>query len=311
MENGQRSTIDTQWSMNNQRSTINTQRNNDRPLSITLRDRTFEWGQRTYIMGVLNVTPDSFSDGGQFNTLDAAVAHARKLVDAGVDIIDIGGQSTRPGASEVSLEEELDRVVPVVEVLAQSGVPISVDTTRALVARAAVKAGADLVNDVTGGTADPQMLGIVAELGVPFALMHMRGTPQTMQKLTDYEDLMGEIYQFFARQLKAAIAAGIERHKIVIDPGIGFAKTYEHNLEIIRNLSVFRSLGVPILVGPSRKSFIGHILNQPNPQQRVWGTAAACCAAIASGADMVRVHDVAQMRDVCRVADAIYRGMGE
>lgn len=287
---------------------------NARPLPITIRDRIFEWGQRTYLMGVLNVTPDSFSDGGEFNTLERAIARATALVDAGADILDIGGQSTRPGAEEVSLVQECDRVIPVVRSLRQnpenpslSAIPISVDTTRSPVAKAAIEAGADLVNDVTGGTADPDMLPVVAELGVPFVLMHSRGTPKTMQKLTDYRDLISEIAEFFQQQIAAAIAAGIDRHKIIIDPGIGFAKTYEQNLELLRNLSEFRSLGVPILVGASRKSFIGHILNQPDPKQRVWGTAAACCAAIASGADIMRIHDVAEMHDVCRVADAIYR----
>lgn len=278
------------------------------PASWTLRGRSFEWGQRTYLMGVLNVTPDSFSDGGDFNTPIAASAQAQQLVAAGADIIDVGGQSTRPGAAEISLEEELDRVLSVLQVLRQEiPVPISVDTTRATVARAAVEAGADIVNDISGGTFDPDMLPVVAQLGVPIVLMHIRGTPQTMQKLTEYEDLIGEIYQFLESQIKAAIAFGIDKSKVIIDPGIGFAKNYDQNLEIFRRLPVFRSLGCPILVGPSRKSFIGRILNQPDPKARVWGTAATCCAAIAGGADILRVHDVKEMRDVCRVADALFR----
>jgi dihydropteroate synthase len=273
-----------------------------------LRDRTFAWGQQTYLMGVLNVTPDSFSDGGQFDTLEAALAQARLLVEAGADILDVGGQSTRPQAVEVSLIEELERVVPVIEAVRRElDVPISVDTTRSQVASAAVSAGADIVNDISGATFDPQMLATVAELGVPLILMHIRGTPQTMQQLTDYQDLLGEIRNFLAERIEAAIAAGINRSQIMIDPGIGFAKTYPQNLELLRRVAEFRSLGCPMLVGPSRKSFIGHILNQPDPQQRVWGTAAACCAAIAGGADVVRVHDVAEMHDVCRVADAIWR----
>ena len=278
-----------------------------------MRGKSFNWGDRTYIMGVLNVTPDSFSDGGQFNTLETAVARARSLVEEGVDILDIGGQSTRPGAEQVPLEEELNRVLPVVRALRdrQNGdilsVPISVDTTRSQVAIAAVEAGADLINDVSGGVRDADMLGAVATLGVPVVLMHSRGTPETMQKLTDYEDLIAEIYRFLGDRIEAAITAGVERKNIIIDPGIGFAKTLGHNLEILRRLGEFRDLGVPILVGASRKSFIGHILNRPNPQERVWGTAAACCAAIAAGADIIRVHDIPEMRDVCRVADAIYR----
>ncbi len=275
---------------------------------LTIRGNSFEWGQRTYLMGVLNVTPDSFSDGGEFNTPDAALAQAQQLVTAGADMIDVGGQSTRPGAAEISLEEELERVLSVVQVLRQEiSVPLSVDTTRAAVAKAAVAAGADIVNDISGATFDPDMLPTVAQLGVPIVLMHIRGTPQTMQQLTDYQDLIGEIYQFLENRASTAIASGIVSSRIIIDPGIGFAKKYNQSLEIIRRLAVFRSLNYPILVGTSRKSFIGHILNQPDPKARVWGTAAACCAAIASGADILRVHDVKEMRDVCHVADAIFR----
>jgi len=277
--------------------------------ALTIRGHSFEWGQRTYLMGVLNVTPDSFSDGGEFNTPDAALAQAQQLVTAGADIIDVGGQSTRPGAAEISLEEELERVLSVLQVLRQEiSVPVSVDTTRAAVAKAAVAAGADIINDISGATFDPDMLPTVAQLGVPIVLMHIRGTPQTMQQLTDYQDLIGEIYQFLENRASTAIASGIDSSRIIIDPGIGFAKKYNQSLEIIRRLAVFRSLNYPILVGTSRKSFIGHILNQPDPKARVWGTAAACCAAIASGADILRVHDVKEMRDVCHVADAIFRG---
>lgn len=274
-----------------------------------LKNHSFEWGKRTYLMGVLNVTPDSFSDGGQFNTLTAARTHAQTLVSAGADILDIGGQSTRPQAEDVSLEEELDRVIPVIEQIRQAmTIPISVDTTKAAVARAAIAAGADLINDISGAMFDPEMLTTVAELGVPIILMHMRGTPQTMQQLTNYQDLIGEIKEFLSSRVEAAIAAGIPPSHIALDPGIGFAKTYAQNLEILRRLPELLSLNCPLLVGPSRKSFIGHILDRPNPQERVWGTAAACCAAIAGGADILRVHDVQEMRDVCRVADAIWRG---
>jgi dihydropteroate synthase len=275
---------------------------------LTIRERSFCWGERTYFMGVLNVTPDSFSDGGEFNTPAAALPQAQRLVEAGVDILDIGGQSTRPGAEEVSETAELQRVLPVVKAVRSSlSVPISVDTTRASVAKAAVAVGADIVNDISGGTFDPDMFPVVAQLGVPIILMHIRGTPQTMQKLTDYHDLIGEIYEFLEDQIRVAINAGIVRSRLIIDPGIGFAKTAEQNIQLLRQLTAFRSLGVPIVVGVSRKRFIGHILNQPDPKQRVWGTAAACCAAIAAGSDILRVHDVAEMHDVCRVADAIWR----
>ncbi|MGC9524088.1 MAG: dihydropteroate synthase [Limnospira sp.] len=278
---------------------------------VIVRGHSFEWGTRTYLMGILNVTPDSFSDGGAFDTPDVALVRAGEMVRAGADIIDVGGQSTRPGAAVVSLETELSRVVPVVERLRKvpgsvgDGV-ISVDTTRAAVARAAVEAGADLINDISGGTYDPEMLPTAADLGVPIALMHIRGTPQTMQTLTDYGDLMGEIREFLADRIEAAVLAGIDRANIILDPGIGFAKTYGQNLEILRELPQLRSLGCPLLVGPSRKSFIGKILDRPDPKGRVWGTAAACVAAIAGGADILRVHDVAELWDVTRVADAIY-----
>jgi dihydropteroate synthase len=275
---------------------------------LIIRERCFEWGQRTYLMGVLNVTPDSFSDGGKFNTSTTALAQAQAMVAGGADIIDVGGQSTRPGAQQITLAEELDRVLPVVQVLRKEiPVPISIDTTRAAVAKAAVEVGADIVNDISGGTFDPEMLSVVAKIGVPIILMHMRGNPQTMAQLTDYENLIEEIYSFLAKQIAAATAVGIVQGKIIIDPGIGFAKNYEQNLEIFRHLSQFAQLNCPILVGASRKSFIGRILNQPDPKARVWGTAAACCAAIFNGADILRVHDVKEMRDVSLVADAIFR----
>lgn len=275
---------------------------------------TLNWGDRTYIMGVLNVTPDSFSDGGQFNTLDAAMAQAHYMTSNGADILDIGGQSTRPNAETISLEEELERVIPTIQAIRQGWgsyppltIPISVDTTRSRVAQEAIAAGADIVNDISGAVFDESMLKTVAALGVPIMLMHMRGTPKTMQQLTDYNDVVTEIAECLKQRCEEAIAAGIAPHHIAIDPGIGFAKTYAQNLEILRRLPELRSLGSPLLVGASRKSFIGHILNQPDPKQRVWGTAAACCAAIAGGADFVRVHDVPEIRDACRVADAIWR----
>lgn len=276
-----------------------------------VRQRAFEWGQRTYLMGILNVTPDSFSDGGQFNTLDAAIAQAKHLVHAGADLLDIGGQSTRPGAAQISLSEELQRVVPVITALRQAAwmatVPISIDTTRAEVAQAAIAAGADLINDISGGTFEPHIFTVAAAQQVPIVLMHIRGTPQTMQQMTNYDDVVQTVAQSLQQQVDRAIAAGVKPEQIILDPGIGFAKTAAQNLELLRHLSRLRTLGYPLLVGPSRKSFIGKIIDQPDPQQRVWGTAAACCAAIAQSADILRIHDVAELRDVCRVADAIWR----
>ena len=277
----------------------------------------FNWGvrpkgggfaNRTYLMGVLNVTPDSFSDGGEFNKPATALSQAKLLAKAGADIIDVGGQSTRPGAKQISVEEELERVLSVIQVIRpQINIPISVDTTSSVVAKAAVDAGADIVNDISGGTFDKNMFSTVASLNVPLVLMHIRGTPQTMQKMTDYQDVIEEISNFLSAQITKATAAGIKREKIIIDPGIGFAKNLEQNLEIFRRLTELKKLNCPILVGPSRKSFIGKILNQPDPKARVWGTAAACCAAIFNGADILRIHDVEQMRDVSMVADAISR----
>ncbi|MGB3654485.1 MAG: dihydropteroate synthase, partial [Rivularia sp. (in: cyanobacteria)] len=257
---------------------------------------------------VLNVTPDSFSDGGEFNQPLCALNQAQAMAAAGADIIDVGGQSTRPGAEQISVGEELERVLSVIKIIrSKINIPISVDTTRASVASSAVDAGADMVNDISGGTFDSSMFSTVASLNVPIVLMHIRGTPQIMQQMTDYQDVMEEISNFLLQQISAAITAGIKREKIIIDPGIGFAKNKDQNLEIFRRLTELKKLNCPILVGPSRKSFIGHILNQPNPKARVWGTAAACCAAIFNGADILRVHDVEQMRDVSMVADALWR----
>jgi len=275
---------------------------------ITIRDKSFVWGKQTYLMGVLNITPDSFSDGGDYNDLEAAFQRASALVEAGADILDVGGQSTRPGAKQISSEAELERVIPIIKRIRKHlNVPISVDTTRAEIAQQAVQAGADLVNDISGGTFDAAMLTTVAELEVPIILMHIRGTPETMQQLTDYEDLVGDIIAVLRERIAAAEKAGIARSRLLIDPGIGFGKTAEQNLELLRQLDQFQSLGVPILVGTSRKSFIGKILKQDDPKQRVWGTASTCCAAIAQGADLLRVHDLPEMWEVSRVADAIWR----
>lgn len=278
------------------------------PAPWLIRGAEFAWGQRTYLMGILNVTPDSFSDGGKFDSVETAVDQALRLTAAGADILDIGGQSTRPQAEDVSLETELARVIPAVKAIRQvCNIPISVDTTKAAVAAAAIAAGSDIVNDISGATYDPEMLSVVGELGVPIILMHMRGTPQTMQQMTHYNNLVEDIIAALKTRVIAAQSAGIAFANIAIDPGIGFAKAGSQNVELLRHLSKFQTLGCPILTGPSRKSFIGQILNRPDPQDRVWGTAAACCAAIAGGTDILRIHDVAQMSDVCRMADAIWR----
>lgn len=276
--------------------------------SLTIRNYHFEWGKRTYLMGILNVTPDSFSDGGNFCSVDNAVKQALKMVDEGADIIDIGGQSTRPGAKQITLEEELNRVIPVVQALRQkSDIPISVDTTRSEVAKEAIASGADIINDISGGTFDQEMLPRIANLNVPIILMHIKGTPETMQSLTDYQDLIGEIQFFLQKQINQATNLGIKKEHIIIDIGIGFAKTYEQNIELLRAISQFKLMNFPLLVGTSRKSFIGKILNQDDPKKRVWGTAASCAYAITQGVDILRVHDVAPMYDIVRVTDAISR----
>ena len=278
------------------------------PTILKRNNYQFNWGSKTYIMGILNVTPDSFSDGGEFNGAESALNQAQNMIKNGADIIDIGGQSTRPGAAKITLEEELNRVIPIIKALRQqTDIPISIDTIESLVASAAIEAGADIINDISGGTYDPKMLATAAKLDVPIILMHIKGTPQTMQSLTDYQDLVAEIIAFLQQQINKAIAIGLKTSQIIIDPGIGFAKNAAQNIQLIQKLGQFQALNAPILIGVSRKSFIGKIIEQPNPKDRVWGTAAACCGAIGFGADIIRVHDVAQMHDVTRVADAIWR----
>ena len=275
---------------------------------LTIRNHRFQWGKRTYIMGVLNVTPDSFSDGGEFKHLDTAIDQAQIMIKQGADIIDIGGQSTRPGAKQIPLDEELNRVIPVIKLLRQqSDITISVDTTRAKVARQAIVAGADIVNDISGATFDPEMLPTLGKMQVPIILMHIRGNPETMQTLTNYQDVVGEVSLFLQTRIDEALKLGIKKEHIIIDPGIGFAKDYNQNITILRNISQFKKLGYPVLIGTSRKSFIGKILDTNEPKERVWGTAGSCSYAITQGADILRVHDVAIMADVAKVTDAICR----
>ncbi|MCL5269051.1 MAG: dihydropteroate synthase [bacterium] len=268
--------------------------------------RQFDLARRVLVMGIVNVTPDSFSDGGRFAGVEPAVAHGRQLAAEGADILDVGGESTRPGAAPVSVEEELARVIPVIERLraAAVGVPISIDTMKAEVARRAVAAGAAIINDIAALRADPAMAEVAAQSGVGLVLMHMQGEPRTMQAAPHYDDVVGEIRAFLQERLAAAVAAGIDRRAVVLDPGIGFGKTIQHNLEIFRRMAELAALPRPLLIGPSRKAFIGKLLDLP-VDQRVEGTAAAVAAAIAAGVRVVRVHDVREMTRVVKVAAAL------
>jgi dihydropteroate synthase len=262
---------------------------------------------RTLIMGILNVTPDSFSDGGKFLGGDDAVGRARKMLKDGADIIDIGGESSRPGSDPVPVEEELRRVVPVVDRLwEETGAVISVDTTKARVAEEAVRAGASIINDISALRFDPRMAEVAAKTGAGLVLMHMKGTPADMQKNPEYGDLMKEVAGFLDERGKFARNSGVVWESIVYDPGIGFGKTVEHNLQLLNRLGEMKSLMRPMLAGPSRKSFIGAVLDLP-VEERLEGTAAAVALAIANGASIVRVHDVREMSRVARIADAIKR----
>ncbi len=263
---------------------------------------------RPLIMGILNVTPDSFSDGGSFASLSGVLDHARRMMAEGADLIDVGGESTRPGAQPVTVAEELARVVPVIEALAAAGsVPISVDTRKASVARAALAAGAEFVNDVSGFSFDDELPATTAAAGAGAFLMHARGLPAEMQRETRYRDLVGEVLAGLNASLKRARAAGIPEEKLAIDPGIGFGKDAAGNLEILRRLSEFLSLGRPLLLGTSRKSFIGKILDQPDPQLRLHGTLATVALGVAGGARIFRVHDVGPAREAAQTAWAVCR----
>jgi len=257
------------------------------------------------VMGIVNVTPDSFSDGGLFLDPEAAIAHGRALVEAGADVLDIGGESTRPGAAPVGAAEELRRVLPVIEGLAGFA-PVSIDTSKAEVAAAAIAAGAALVNDVTALRADPDMAAVCAGArpGVEVILMHMLGTPRTMQQDPHYDDVLAEVLECLLERVEAAVEAGVDRDGIWIDPGIGFGKTVEHNLALLRETARFTETGLPVLVGASRKAFIGQV-DGSDEAHRVGGTIAACLAAMDGGAAMVRVHDVAQVVQAVRVRTAI------
>ncbi len=267
--------------------------------------------KRPLVMGILNVTPDSFSDGGKYTGVRQAVDHAHKMAREGADIIDIGGESTRPGARPVSPEEEARRVLPVIEALSgRLSIPISIDTTKASVARRAMDAGASIINDVSGGRCDPEMFPLAATSGGGLVIMHAKGTPQTLQRAPRYRNLMEEMAQFLRVAAHRAVTCGVSENRIAIDPGIGFGKTARHNLQILNQLHLLTSLGFPILVGPSRKSFIGKVLHLPPTAtlaERAEGTASALAIAVFQGACIVRVHDVAASIRVVRLANAIQK----
>jgi len=272
---------------------------------LDIKGRRFELGPRTWLMGVINVTPDSFSDGGLYLEADKAVDRGLELAFEGADIIDVGGESTRPGSHPIPEAEELERVLPVIRGLRRkTEALLSVDTTKAAVARAALAAGADIVNDTSALRADPGMAAVVAGSGAALVLMHMQGTPLTMQDAPHYDDLIGEIGAFLAERIRAAAAAGIPAERLIVDPGIGFGKTFEHNLELLRRQEAFQGLGRPVLVGVSRKAFLGTILDLP-PTRRLEGTIAAAVLAVERGAHILRVHDVGPVIRAVRTAEAI------
>ena len=278
---------------------------NLRKFRIEIGGKALNLDERTHIMGVLNVTPDSFSDGGTFMDPEKAYLHALRMRDDGADIIDIGGESTRPGAEETPEDLELSRILPLVERISrESEAVISVDTYKARVARKAIEAGAHMINDISGLRFDPEMAPLIAETGVPVVIMHIKGTPRDMQKEPSYEDVMGEIIASLEESMEIAYRAGVREEQIVVDPGIGFGKRLQDNLDIIRHLSELKILGRPILLGTSRKSFIGSILNL-SVTDRLEGTAATVSVGIMNGVHIIRVHDVREMARVAKVTDAV------
>jgi dihydropteroate synthase len=275
-------------------------------MAVTWRvgDRVIDVSGRTHVMGILNVTPDSFSDGGRYFDPEVAVAAGIRMAEEGADFLDVGGESTRPGSQAVPASEEIDRVVPVIKRLAaEVSVPVSVDTKKAEVARAALDAGAVVVNDVTAGR-DPEMFDVVRDAEAALVLMHMRGDPATMQQLTDYEDVVGEVRGYLAERIRDAVETGIELERLAIDPGLGFAKTAEQSYLLMKEIDAFLDLGRPVVVGPSRKSFIGKALGT-EVDERLEGTAGAVAWLAGRGAHIIRVHDVKEMVRVVRVVDAI------
>ena len=277
-------------------------------LKVEWRDYSLDFTKRTYIMGVLNVTPDSFSDGGQFFDTQKAAEHAFHMAGQGADIIDVGGESTRPYSRKISANEEMDRVMPVLEAICKElTIPVSIDTRKAVVAREAVRVGASMINDISALRSDPEMAEVAAKSGIPLILMHMKGTPSNMQNNPTYGNLMQEIIGFLKDAINRAVDGGVEKEKIIVDPGIGFGKTFDHNLQIIRSISMFSVLERPVLLGTSRKAFLGHILGK-EAAERDLGTMATIVAGILNGAHIVRVHNVRMAVETVKVADAIKRG---
>ncbi len=277
-----------------------------RARTIPLPTGGLELGPRTLIMGVINVTPDSFSDGGRFYGEAQAVEQGLALAEAGADILDVGGESTRPGSDPTSASEEMDRVLPVIESLARHcGAVISIDTYKAAVAQAALEAGASIINDITALGGDPEMAATAAQSKAGLVLMHMKGQPRTMQANPVYGDVVKEVRDFLAQQAAQAQAAGVAPEAIVLDPGIGFGKNLEHNLALIRNLGALAELGYPVLLGASRKTFIGKLTGREIPGERLWGSLGVHILGAALGADIVRVHDVAPLREALAVCDAV------
>jgi len=271
------------------------------------RNITCDFSARTHVMGVINVTPDSFSDGGRFFQAEQAIGQGLRLAQEGADILDIGGESTRPGSEPVTVDEELKRIIPVIESLAQKiRIPISIDTYKAEVAKRALEAGAEIINDISALRFDPEMVKVAREFGCPVILMHIQGTPRQMQENPVYQDVIGEIKAYFQRQIAYARQNGLDESQLIIDPGIGFGKTLEHNLEILRGLSQFQELRRPVLVGVSRKSFVGKILDLP-VEERLEGSLAAMAYVILQGANIVRVHEVKESVRVARIIDELKR----
>jgi dihydropteroate synthase len=269
----------------------------------------FPWGERTGVMGVINLTPDSFSDGGRFLDPAAALLEARRQWARGADLLDLGGQSTRPGAAEIGAEAEIGRVLPALRLIraAEPQALLSVDTFHAAVAEEALEAGADWINDVSGGRRDPDLLPVVAAADCPYVLMHSRGDSGSMDGLAHYLDVVVEVREELLRATERAVAAGVRPERLIWDPGLGFAKTVAQNLALLAGLETLVAEGFPLLVGPSRKRFIGAVLGEPRPRARLWGTAAVCCRAIAAGAAVLRVHDVAPIVQTARMAEALWR----